>query len=107
LKVAETLDSILKERLRAVLERQPVTEAELRKLVEEGHACTLILGGQLQVSEQRLAELASDPTSSLVEIAATLRRVDELRPDLSELQALLAELQERAREFRASWLSTP
>ena len=46
--VAATLDSALKERLRAVLDRQPVTEAELRKLAEEGRACALILGAQLE-----------------------------------------------------------
>jgi chromosome segregation ATPase len=83
-----------------------VTEAELRKLAEEGRACELILGGQLQRSEQRLEALSSDPTSSLVEIAAALREVNELRPDLDELEALLGDLQERAREFRARWAST-
>lgn len=103
---AETLDSALKERLRAVLDRQPVTEAELRKLSEEGRACELILGAELEQGEHRLAELASDPTSSLAEIADTFRRVHELRPDLDELRTLLAELQVRSREFRASWLAS-
>ena len=84
-----------------------MTEAELRKLAEEGRACELILGGQLQRAEQRLEALASDPSSSLVEIAAALREVNELRPDLDELEALLAELQGRAREFRARWASSP
>jgi hypothetical protein len=103
----ETLDSELKGRLRAVLDRQPVTEAELRRLAEDGQACALILSGRLERDEQRLTELASDPESSLVDIAETLRRVNELRPDLDELRAMLAELHARAREFRASWLSTP
>ena len=84
-----------------------MTEAELRKLAEEGRACELILGGQLQRSEQRLEALSSDPSSSLVEIAAALREVNELRPDLDELEALLAELQARAREFRARWVVGP
>jgi len=84
-----------------------VTEAGLRKLAEEGRACTLILGGQLQRSERRLETLASDPTSSLAEIAAALREVNELRPDLDELETLLEELQGRAREFRARWASSP
>jgi hypothetical protein len=46
--MAETLDSALKARLRAVLDRRPrpVTEAELRKLFEEGRVCTLILIGR-------------------------------------------------------------
>jgi chromosome segregation ATPase len=102
-----TLDSALKERLRAVLDQQPVTEAELRNLSEEGQACVLILGAELERSEQTLAELASDPTSSLRDIAAAFRRVNELRPNLDELQTLLARLHVQAREFRASWLSRP
>lgn len=104
--MADTLDSVLKERVRAVLGRQPVTEAELRKLSEEGRACALILGAQLERSERRLAELASDPTSSLADIAAAFRDVSELRPDFDELGALLDGLQGRAREVRASWIST-
>jgi chromosome segregation ATPase len=104
--LAETLDSALKDRLRAVLAREPVTEAGLRKLTEEGRACELILSAQLERSEQTVARLASDPASSLGEIASALRDVNELRPDLDELRTLLAELEERARAFRASWLAT-
>jgi hypothetical protein len=99
------LDAVLKERLRAVLDDRPVTEAELRKLAEQGRACVLIMGADLRRSEERLAELSSDATSSLADIAACVRRVNELRPGLSELEALLADLEARAREFRASWLS--
>jgi chromosome segregation ATPase len=105
--IDETLDSALKERLRAVVRDEPVTEAELRKLAEEGRACELILGGQLQHAEERLAALSSDPASSLADIADALREVNELRPDLDELEALLGELQERAREFRARWAVRP
>ena len=104
--MSKTLDSALKERVRAVIDREPVTEAGLRKLTEEGRACTLILSAQLERSEQALARLSADPASSLGEMAAALQEVNELRPDLEELQALLAELDERARAFRASWLST-
>ena len=65
------LDTALKVRLHEVLDDpdRPVTEAELRKLSEEGRACTLILGGELQRLEQRLAELDRDPASSLGAIA--------------------------------------
>ena len=104
--MAQALDFQLKGRLREVLAGQPVTEAELRKLADEGRVWTLILGGRLEQDQQRLSELASDPASSLTEYASVLRRVNELRPDLDELKALLADLQARAREFRASWLAT-
>ena len=104
--MAETLDSALKEQVRAVLGRRPVTEAELRKLSEEGHACALILHAQLDRSEQRLAELTADPTSSLSEIAAAFREVNALRPQVQELDALLDGLQNHAREVRGGWLST-
>jgi len=103
--VTEALDSVLKERLQAVLDRRPVTEWELRRLTEEGGAVALILSGQLEASERRLTELASDPASSLADIAATLRRTNELRLDVDVLDELLTALERRAREFRASWLS--
>jgi hypothetical protein len=102
----ETLDSVLKLRLRAVLDRQPVTEAELRKLAEEGRACARILGGRLERGERLLGELSSDPSSSLAEIADALREVNELRPDLEELSSLLADLEGYARASRAHWLSS-
>jgi Flp pilus assembly protein TadB len=70
--VAKTLDSELKERLRAVLADRRVTEADLRKLAEEGRACALILGAQLAKREQALVALSADPASSLSEIAAAL-----------------------------------
>jgi hypothetical protein len=103
--VAETLESALKERLRAVLDSRPVTEAELRKLFEEGQACALILSGQLDKEERRLERLAADPAAALADMAAALRGVNELRPSLAELHELLAELTTRARAFRASWLA--
>ena len=103
--MTEALDSALKERLRAVLDRQPITEWELRRLTEESGAVALILAGQLESTERRLTELASDPASSLAEIASTLRRANELRQDVDELDDLLGALELRAREFRASWLS--
>jgi chromosome segregation ATPase len=103
--VARTLDAVLKERIRAVLGREPVTEAELRKLAEEGRSCELILAGQVERAERRLGGLSADPESSLAEIAEALRDVNELRPDLEELRSLLGELEALAREFRASWLT--
>jgi hypothetical protein len=102
--MAEMIDSVLKARVRAVLDGRPATEAELRKLFEEGRACVLILDGQLENGERRLRELASDPESSIADLAAAFRRVNELRPERAELDEVLAELETRAREFRASWL---
>src|ERR671938_1969973 len=98
---AETLDAALKERLRAVLDHRPVTEAELRKLFEEGQACALILGGQLEKDERRLSRLAADPSASLAEIAETLRRVNALCPDIDALHGPLAARTARSRESRA------
>jgi hypothetical protein len=103
--VAETLDSALKRELHAVLGARPVTEAELRRLFEEGQACALILGGQLEKEEARLARLGADPAASFTELAAALRRVNELRPDLEELRRLLDDLGDQARELRAAWVS--
>jgi hypothetical protein len=103
--VAETLDSALKRQLRAVLEARPVTEAELRRLFEDGRACALILAGQLEKEEGRLARLSADPAAPFTELAAALRRVNELRPDLEELHRLLAGLDDQARQLRAAWAS--
>jgi hypothetical protein len=64
----------------------------------------LILSGELEHTDQRLADLSTDPASSFVDIATAVRRANELRPDLEELHALLAELDERARAFRGAWL---
>jgi hypothetical protein len=41
----------------------------------------------------------------LHEIAAELRRVEALRPQLEELESLLAALERRARELRTEWLA--
>jgi len=100
------LDTVLKEQLRRVLDdpQRPVTEAELRKLSEEGRACTLILGADLERLERQLAKLDGDPASSLGAIATAFRRVHDFRMHLEELDGLLSALEDRAREARTSWL---
>jgi hypothetical protein len=100
------LDTALKERIRRVLEnpQRPVTEAQLRKLSEEGRASTLILGAELVRLEYRLAELDRDPASSLGAIAVAFRRVHDFRTHLEELDGLLSALEDRARQVRTSWL---
>ena len=99
------LDVDLRAQLRDVLQepRRPVTEAELRKLLEEGRACRLILGAELERLEGRLGKLDSDPASSLGAIAEAFRRVHDFRTHVHELDELLAALDDRAREVRTSW----
>jgi hypothetical protein len=99
------LDVELRARLRDVLEepRRPVTEAELRKLSEEGRACRLILGAELERLEGRLGKLDADPASSLGAIADAFRRVHDFRVHVGELDELLSALEDRAREVRTSW----
>jgi hypothetical protein len=103
--VVESLDAGLKDRIWAVLDRQPVTEVELRKLTEEGRACALLLSARLERGERLLSELSSDSASSLAEIAAVLRDVNASWSELAELKQLLAALDRRARAFRTAWLS--
>jgi hypothetical protein len=102
------LDADLRERLRDVLKepRRPVTETELRKLSDEGRACRLLLGAELERLEERLGGLDADPGSSLGEIAEAFRRVHEFRGHVDELDGLMAALDGRAREVRSSWAQT-
>ena len=105
--MAQTPDLVLLDRLREVLADQPVTETELRALIEQADGLVRTLGAHMAGSERRITALTDDPDSSLTEIAAELQRVDELRPRLEEARALLAELETRARELRTSWLLHP
>ena len=100
------LDTALKERICIVLAnpQRPVTEAQLRKLSEEGRAYSLILAAELGRLERRLAELDTDPRSPLGAIAPAYRRVHDFRAHLAELNRLLSALDDRARQVRTSWL---
>jgi hypothetical protein len=99
------LDAVLRERLRDVLQEppRPLTESELRSLVDEGRACMLILSGELDRLELRLAQLDGDPNASFSALTDAFRRVNGLRTHVEELRALLAALETRAHEVRASW----
>jgi len=99
------LDAVLKERLRDVLQEPPrqMTESELRGLLEEGRACMLILSGELDRLERRLAQRDGDPDTSFSALTDAFRGVNELRTHVEELRALLAALDTRAHEVRASW----
>jgi hypothetical protein len=100
------LDAVLKQRVQTVLEHpeQLVTEAELRKLSEEGRACRLILGAELERLEQRLAALDAAPASAFAAIAPAFRRVHDFRGHVDELDELLSELEARARKVRTAQL---
>ena len=94
-------------RLREALADQPVTETELRALSEQADALVRALRGQVEESEGRLDAMAADPSTSISELAEELRRVEVLLPTLSEADALLARLDERAKELRGAWLHQP
>jgi hypothetical protein len=97
-------DTALVQRLREVVASEPVTETELRELIEQADGLVRALDAHVAGSERRVAELAQDPDAALAEIAAELHRAAALRPRLTEARALLAELESRAREWRTSWL---
>jgi hypothetical protein len=105
--VAERPDLALLERLREVLANQPITESELRGLIDQSDGLVRALGAHIAGSERRLTELTNDPDSSLTLIARELKRVEALRPKLEEARSLLAGLEKRARELRASWVLQP
>jgi hypothetical protein len=102
--VAEPLDFALIKRLREVLDRRPATETELRTLKEQAEGWERAVSGQIQASERRIRRLNANPASSLAQIASELRRVEKLRPQLTEVRSLLADLEDRARELRTEWL---
>ena len=82
------LDAVLRERLRDVLQEppRPLTESELRSLLEEGRACMLILSGELDRLERRLAQLDGDPDTSFSALTDAFRRVNEFRAHVEELR---------------------
>src|SRR3954470_10211185 len=102
--MAQPLDFALIKRLREVLDDRPATESELRMLSEQADAWARTVSGQIESSERRIRRLEQNPASSLAQIASELRRVEQLRPQLHEVRALLAALEERSREVRTAWL---
>ena len=83
----------------------PSTEVELRSLLEGADGWARVLKSQLQASEAQLAELVSDPASSIAALASELRRIEELRVEGASVRAQLEQLQGRARDLRTQWLS--
>jgi chromosome segregation ATPase len=98
------LDFALINRLQEVLDRRPATEAELRSLKEQAEGWERALSGQVESSERRLRRLNANPASSLSQIASELRRVERLRPQLTEVRSLRADLEQRSRQLRTEWL---
>ena len=87
--MVQTRIFVLLERLREVLVDQPVTETELRTLIEQADG--LGCGRSVRtwpVANAGSPALTDDPDSSLKEIAAELHRVDGLRPRLEEARVL-------------------
>ena len=54
-------------------------------LSEEADAWMRALQAQIESSERRVSELSADPSASLAPIAAELRRIESLRPELVEV----------------------
>ena len=102
--MAKILDSALTARLREVVAGGSVTETALRELTEQAGDWAHLLEAQIWAGERKLAKLSADPAGSMVEIAEELRHVKMLRPELVEVRELLADLERRARELRATWL---
>jgi hypothetical protein len=102
--MAQPLDFALIKRLREVLDDRPATESELRTLSEQADAWARTVSGQIESSERRIRRLNQNPASSLAQIASELRRVEQLRPQLSEVRRLKADLEARSRQVRTEWL---
>ena len=102
--MTDDLEFALLARLREVVDGAPVSEVELRRLSEHGDAWERALEAQIRASEKRMEELSASEASSLAAIAAELRRLEKLRPELNEVRDRLGQLRARAQELRTTWL---
>jgi hypothetical protein len=102
--LAERLDSTLSARLRRTVAGGRLTETELRVLAAQADGLARSLRAQIRVSERRLRRLTADDTSGVSDIADELRRVESLRSQLGDVEHLLADLEQNARELRTAWL---
>ena|SRR5690348_2225535 len=94
----------LAERLRRILAERPETEAGIRSLAQRAQELERTLVADLDASEAWLDQMSTRTDTSIAEVAALLRRVDEIRVGLDRVGALLENLDERARLLRARWL---
>jgi hypothetical protein len=102
--LAEQLSSALIERLRQTVAGGSLTEAELRELSAQADGMARTLRAEIRAGERRLRRLTADDASGLAEIAAELRRFESLRPQLGEVEDLVAELDQLARQMHTAWL---
>lgn len=102
--VAHRLDFTLTRRLREVAARDRLTESELRDAIEGADGWARALRAQIRASEQRLRRLYADSTSGVAEIADEMRRLETLKPQLEETEALAERMETTARELRTAWL---
>lgn len=102
--MADALRFDMLDRLRAALDDERLTEAELRTLTEQADALVRVATGQVEASERRLDELTADGATSLADVAAELQRVERARRTLREARTLQVAFSERAHELRAAWL---
>jgi hypothetical protein len=99
------LDTALIAQLRAVVRGAPTTESELGTLWGEADGWRRALQAQIDGSERRLQGLADDAAPQLAEVTAELRRLDRLHPLLEDVTGLLTDLEQRARQLRATWIA--
>ena len=93
----------LLDRVRAVVNGEPTTEAELRNLCEAGDAWVRLLEARIAGSERRLRLLGRERAPGLAEASRELQRLEAIRPHLMEARRLLIDLETRARQLRTTW----
>jgi hypothetical protein len=103
-RLPEKIELALAVRLRQIVAGEVATEAELRALDDEAGGWLRATAAQLHAAEGRLTALNSDPAAPLTEIAAEVRRVEELTHERNEARRLIDGLERRTRELRTAWL---
>jgi hypothetical protein len=102
--MADTTEDRPTSRLRHVVDRGGLTESDLREATAEAGMLAERLRAEIDASEQRLGALTADPETGFAEIVDQLRRVELLRPELAEVEALVHDLEHTARELRTAWV---
>ncbi len=102
--MTQTPDLVLLERLREVLADQPVTETELRVLIEQADGLVRTLGAHMAGSERRLNELTPIRTARSPRSLRSCTGSKACGRGSTKLGTLLRDLEARARELRTSWL---